>query len=324
MVLPFLWFVLAHAQDFETVSRHQMATRIDVTVPTAQREAAPQVFAVFEEVEAAANEWRTGSPLSDVNEAAGVSAVVVPVNVFALVQRGIEIGKLSQGTFDISWAALWGVWDFRTPAPPPDPALLASRVALVDYTAVVLDDTQSSIFLPKAGMKLGVGGIAKGYALNLGAAALRQAGVTDFTLSAGGQVYAGGHKNNRPWRVGIRDPRGEESDYFAVIEVSDQSVSTSGDYERFFLHEGVRYHHILDPRTGQPARGLRSATVVSADATTADALSTAVMVLGKTEGLRLIQAVEGAEAAVVDTDGRVFTTPGMTLHLIHPPKKSSD
>ena len=247
--------------------------------------------------------------------------MVVPPNVFALVQRGIEIGELSQGTFDISWAAMWGVWDFRTPAPPPDAALLASRVALVDYTTVVLDKEKSSVFLPKSGMKLGVGGIAKGYALNLGAAALRQSGVSDFTISAGGQVHAGGQKDNRPWRVGIRDPRGDESDYFAVIEVSDQSVSTSGDYERFFLYEGERYHHILDPRTGQPARGLRSATVISADATTADALSTAVMVLGKTEGLHLIQQVAGTEAAVVDAEGRVFTTPGLTLHMIHAPKK---
>ncbi len=314
------WLVWANASDFATVSQEHMATRIDVTVPSEQVAATDHVFRAFSDVENSANEWRSGSPLARVNASAGVAPVEVPVAVYDLVKTGLAIGKISNGTFDVSWAAMWGVWDFRTPKPPPDAAVLAKQVALVGYEQIVLNEEKRTIYLPKKGMKLGVGGIAKGHALNLGANALRNAGVSDFTISAGGQVYAGGVKDGRKWRVGIRDPRGSPQDYFALVEVSDQSVSTSGDYERFFEHDGVRYHHILDPRTGQPARGLRSATVISADATLADALSTAVMVLGRDAGLRLIQSLEEVEAAVVDHNGKVFTSTGLDLLMVRPPQ----
>ena len=169
-------------------------------------------------------------------------------------------------------------------------------------------------------MRIGVGGIAKGHALDLAVAELRRSGADSFTLTAGGQVYAAGTKEGRPWRIGVRDPRSAPEDFFAILEVSDLSVSTSGDYERFFEQDGVRYHHILDPRTGWPAKGLRSATVVSADAALADALSTAVMVLGKEEGLALIDRVPSAQALVVDHAGGVHRTRGLTgLTIVHPP-----
>ncbi len=312
-----LWVATAWA-SWTTVSTEAMSTRIDLTLPTEHAELAELAWEVFAQVEAQANEWREDSPIGRVN-ARAPEAVVVPEEVFGLVQRGVELGVLTGGAFDISWAALWGLWDFRTPGPVPDVEDCAQRAAQVDYTRIELDADARTVRLPE-GMMIGLGGLAKGHALGRAAEALRTAGVRDFALSAGGQVLASGTKDDRPWRVGVRDPRGEPDDFFALLEASDTSVSTSGDYERFFEHEGVRYHHILDPRTGQPARGLRSATVVSPDATLADALSTALMVLGRDQGLGLVAELEGVEAVVVDEGGRVFSTDGLQLTMAHSPR----
>ncbi len=311
-----LWVATAWA-SWATVSTEAMSTRVDLSLPAEDAEKAELAWEVFATVEAQANEWREDSPIGRVN-ARAPQAVVVPEDVFALVQRGVELGALTGGAFDISWAALWGLWDFSTPGPVPDARECARRAAQVDYTRIELDPEQLTVRLPE-GMKIGLGGLAKGHALDRAAAALRAAGVRDFALSAGGQVLASGEKDGRPWRGGVRDPRGAPDDYFALLDASNTSVSTSGDYERYFEHDGVRYHHILDPRTGLPARGLRSATVVSADATLADALATALMVLGRDEGLRLVAELKGTEAVVVDDHGRVFSTDGLQLTLAHAP-----
>jgi thiamine biosynthesis lipoprotein len=311
----------AEERPYERLSAEVMTTRIDVIIPREQAEHAKVVFDTFARVDARMSEWKPTSPLAQVNAEAG-EPVAVPDDLRAVVRRGLRIGELTEGAFDITWAALWGLWDFNADAPRvPSDAELRHASALVDFRSVAVDDVAGTVRLPRAGMKIGLGGIAKGHALDRSAAALRERGVTSFTLSAGGQVYAAGRKGDRPWRVGIRDPRGGEDDFFAVLEVSDLSVSTSGDYERFFVADGVRYHHILDPRTGRPARGLRSATVVARDATLADALSTAVMVLGRDRGLAVVEGLIGVEAVVVDDAGRVATTSGLVgkLEIRHPP-----
>jgi len=281
------------------------------------------VFDVFREVDARMSEWKPTSPLSAVNAAAGEpEGIPVPGDLRALVTRGKEIGDLTHGAFDITWAALWGVWDFKAESPHvPDPGLVAARAALVDYRRVEVDDAAGTVRLPRAGMKIGLGGIAKGYALDRAAAMLRGRGLRSFMLLAGGQVLVAGEKNGRPWRVGIRDPRSGPEDYFAQLTVQDVSVSTSGDYESFFIVDGVRYHHILDPSTGMPARGLRSATVVTPDGTLADALSTALMVLGPERGLALAESLPGVEAVLVDDQGQVRWTAGLAGRLVevHPP-----
>ena len=304
---------------FVTTSRLMMATRVDVTLPSNQAEQAQLVFSAFSSVEEAANEWKPGSPLAAVNAKAGAEAVAVPPDLFALTQRGVAIGELTDGTFDITWAALWGLWDFLTPGSVPSDEDITARTALVNFRALELNDAKQTLRLPKPGMKIGLGGIAKGHALDQAVIALRAAGVENFLLSAGGQVQASGDKNGQPWRVGIRDPRSNPEDWFAQIAVRDTSLSTSGDYERFFVENGVRYHHILDPRTGRPTLGLRSVTIICPDGTLADALSTAVMVLGKTKGLELVQRMPEVEAVLVDENGKVFATPGAKLDLLHVP-----
>jgi thiamine biosynthesis lipoprotein len=307
---------------FVQQGRPLMATWVSVQVPGGAQGESDGAFAEFEAVERELNEWKPGSPLAAVNDGAGGPPVVVPPALLAAVERGLELGRLTDGAFDVTWAALWGLWDFRADAPTvPDAAEIDRRRALIDFRRVAVDRATSTVSLPAAGMKIGLGGIAKGLALDRAAARLRERGVADFLLSAGGQVYAGGTKEGTPWRVGLRDPRGTAEDFFAVVAVRDGSVSTSGDYERFFERDGVRYHHILDPRTGRPARGLRSATVIARESALADALSTAVMILGRERGLALVETLPGVEAVVVDDAGAWTATSGLTdaLELVHPP-----
>ena len=316
------------AESFETFQEEAMATLFRVTLPRGPqaRATADSVFALFRAVDARMSEWKPSSPLSEVNRMAGKAPVAVPADLRAVVRRGLEVGDLTGGAFDITWAALWGLWDFKAAHPRVPPAEeIRRRAALVDYRKVIVDDARGTVFLPEGGMKIGLGGIAKGYALDRAADLLRRRGVRDFLILGGGQVLAGGRHGSRPWRVGIRDPRGGPEDIFATLEVEDVSTSTSGDYERFFIQDGKRYHHILDPRTGWPAQGLRSVTVVSPDATLADALSTAILVLGEERGLALADSLPEVEAVLVNERGNVRTTSGLRdrLRVLHPPRAGS-
>jgi thiamine biosynthesis lipoprotein len=303
---------------FVTFQFESMHTRIDVVLrdePGAE-EAVQAVQAVFADVEETANEWRPGSPLAEVNRRAG-EAVPIDRELHDLLARSLEIAELSGGAFDPTWAAVWDLWDFKAVDPrPPSEAAVAERLPRIGWERVHLEEESVRL---EPGTVLGVGGIAKGWALDRSAAALRERGFADFSLSAGGQVMSGGTKDGRAWRVGLRDPRGSRDDSFALIDVSDASVSTSGDYERFFEADGVRYHHILDPRTGFPARGVRSATVVCEEGALADGLSTALVVLGVTEGLALASRL-GVGAVLVDDAGLVHATPELALTSVHPPR----
>lgn len=318
----------AQIPRFATFSGEAMATTWEVTLPEggdrpAAAVAAEECFALFRRLDFELSEWQEGSPLSAVNRAAGGAPVAVPGELFDLVARAIEIGRQTEGAFDVSWAALWGLWDFRAAVPAvPDPAAIVARRALVDYRRIVLDRAARTLFLPEAGMKIGLGGIAKGYALERAAGLLRGRGFEDFLIVSGGQVYARGTRGGRAWRVGVRDPRGERDEIFATLPLAGGSLSTSADNESFFVIDGVRYHHILDPRTGRPSAGLRSATVLAADPTLADALSTAVMVLGQERGLAVAESL-GAGALTVDERGEVAMTPELAaiVTLLHSPRR---
>ncbi|MCL4220883.1 MAG: FAD:protein FMN transferase [Phycisphaerales bacterium] len=308
---------------FITRTQEIMATPISVQAdPKHIDQAASIVFRVFTEVDARMSEWRDTSPLSALNRSAGVEPVVLPPDLLDLLHRSQDIAAMTDGAFDPTWAALWGLWDFRAeqPALPAD-ADIDARVALVDYHALRLDDAAGTAFLERKGMLVGLGGIAKGYALDQAATALRQAGIHDFLISGGGQVMAGGTHDGRPWRVGVRDPRGGTDDFFARIELDNESISTSGDYERYFIKDNVRYHHILDPRTGRPSRGVRTAVVIARDATLADALSTALMIVGVERGLTIVESLSGVEALMVDEQAQVHMSTGARtrVEMLRPP-----
>lgn len=309
-----------------------MATPITVEAPADRiDEAARIVFDIFRRVDAEMSEWKDTSPLSAVNRNAGLAPTPVPEELRRVIARAIEIGDLTDGAFDPTWAAMWGLWVFNAQPPRvPTDAEITARLSLIDYTAVRVDDEAGTVALPRPGMLIGLGGIAKGYALDQAAAALRGGGINSFLLSAGGQIVVGDARADgpppggaaRPWRVGIRDPRGPGDDSFATLDLTNSGISTTGDYERSFILDGVRYHHVLDPRTGRPSHGVRAVSVVSPDATLADALSTALMVLGVERGMELVESLDGVEAVFIDDLGAVHVSAGLAgaLTIVHEPR----
>jgi thiamine biosynthesis lipoprotein len=276
--------------------------------------AADAVFAEFERIERLMSEWRPESELSRVNADAGARAVKVSDELFDLVARSVRFSEQTEGAFDPTFAAMWGLWTFGDDGvnAPPDPNEVERRRTLIDARRVKLDAAKRSISL-EAGMKLGLGGIAKGYAVDRAVAVLREMGVKSFLLKAGGEMFASGKNGAQRWRVGLRDPRG--TGYFATIELEDESFGTSGDYEHFFMADGVRYHHIIDPQTGYPATKSRSATVMAKDATTSDAYTKALFILGPEKGMALMESL-GVEGVLVGADNRVLSTPGLEGRLI--------
>jgi thiamine biosynthesis lipoprotein len=294
-----------------------MGTLFRVTLRAAEdersRAAVEECFSEFEQIDREMSEWKPSSRLSELNRQAGVAPVKLSPPLLSLLRRAHEVSAQTEGAFDVTWAALWGLWKFDPQSPRvPSQEEVAARLPLVNYRALEL--SSDSAFLKRKGMAVGLGAIGKGYALERCAASLRAQGFTDFLLYAGGQVYAAGKKDSGPWQVGIQDPRAGPGTYLAKLPVRDASVSTSGDYERYFDRDGVRYHHILDVRTGFPARGSRSATVVHPDATLADAYSTACFVLGAEKAIKLA-AEKHFELFLIDGEGKEHQTEGMRALL---------
>ena len=264
----------------------------------------------LQRVEDLMTDWRA-SPLTKLNDAAGTGPQVVPRELAILIQRGLEIGELTGGAFDITYAGAGKLWDFKAEPPViPDAQRIAKALESVDYRRVAVDLEKSTVDLP-AGMRIGLGGIAKGYGVDCAMALLLERGVKHALVNAGGDLKALGREFGKLWEIAIRHPRGKD-EILAVIPLSNTCVMTSGDYERFFERDGKRYHHILDPRTGYPSTGCMSATVTGPDAAFCDAIATAMCVLGPEEGLALIEKLSRVEALLVDLEGDTHVSSGLS------------
>jgi len=244
--------------------------------------------------------YRDDSPVSEVNARAGHGGVEVPEELLKLVVEAKQISAQTDGKFDISFGALGGLWRYKAEKPTlPDPSLIEARLPLVDYRAILVDREKKTIALAKPGMAIGLGAIAKGYAVDRVAHILRSHGEDNFIINGGGDLFISGRKGDRPWKVGIQNPR-DRASYFARFPVTRPgAVVTSGDYEKFFELDGKRYHHILDPDTGYPARGTVSVTILADSAARADALATGVFILGPEKGMELIEADDTLEGVIV-------------------------
>ncbi len=277
--------------------------------------AAEAVFTEMKRIDGVMTTWTPDSEVSQVNANAGVKPVAVSEETFAVIARAQDVSKRSKGVFDITVGAFKGLWKFDQDMDGtlPEPAEVKKRLALIGYQSVVLDPKKKTVFLKKKGMSITLGGIAKGYAVDKCVKLLHDQGFVNFMVQAGGDMYVAGKKGEQPWVVGIRDPRGAKESMFATAPVEDHSFSTSGDYERGFVKDGKRYHHILDPRTGQPAMASRSVTVRAKDAFTADAWSKVLFILGPTEAQKLIkrEKLDDFEVVWVDAKNEVTMTPGL-------------
>jgi thiamine biosynthesis lipoprotein len=285
------------------------------TTPTVDAAKVREVFAAaiaeIRRIEALMTTWRPDSEVSQINAAAGKAPVVVGDETRQIIKDSIHTSELSEGTFDITFQTLHGLWKFDEdldPHPPADKDLKA-RLAFVGYRNIQVDDAKKTVMLAKKETQIGLGGIAKGYAVDKAVAVLDKAGLTSFFVQAGGDLFARGKKpDGTDWQAGIRDPRGPENKYFAKLSLSDHAFSTAGDYERSYIVGGRRFHHIIDPRTGYPATACRSVTIWAPSALVADEIDDAVFILGPQKGLALVESLDGVGAVVVDAKNNVWVS----------------
>lgn len=294
-----------------------MGTDLEVTLSLDDDKKAEEAFravlAEMQRVEGMMSEWREGTPVAEINANAGKRPVKVPEELFRVIQASQTVSSMTGGAFDITWASMKGVWDFgKGRERVPTAEEIKQRLPLIDYKKVILDEKAVTVFLEKEGMMIGLGAIAKGYAVDRAMAILVSIGIKDAIVKAGGDMRVQGSVSGKPWEIGIRHPR-EKDRLTAKLPLTNISISTSGDYERFFVKDGVHYHHIMDPRTGYPARRSRSVTIIAPDTMTSDALSTAVFVMGPEAGLDLVKKLKGVEAVIVDQMGRISASPGINI-----------
>ena len=268
--------------------------------------------------------WKEDSEVSQLNRKSGEFVQVAP-ETFEVIEKGLWAGTVSEGTFDITFQALSGLWKFgdaseREPK-PPSPKDVKQRLGLVDYRRVEVDKQGLRVKLG-SGQQLGLGGIAKGYIVDKAAHLLRGRGLDAFLFRAGGDLFGAGKKpNGETWVAGIQDPRGASNDYFATLELTDRAFSTAGDYARAYLYQGKRYHHIIDPRTGYPATACKSVTVWAETALLADAVDDSVFILGPKKGLELVESLPGVGTVIVDAHDKVWISPRLEgkVSVLHQP-----
>jgi len=300
-----------------------MGTELRVTIWTADdalaETASSAVFREFDRLDDMMSVWKSESDIVRINAAAGEKAVPVSSETREVLQVARQISEQTDGTFDITFAALSGLWKFDYQDKDesiPDRKEIERRLPLVNYRDVAVDDAAGTVMLRRKGMRVNLGGIGKGYAVDRAVDILRRSGLRDFMIQAGGDMYVAGRRGDRPWRLGIRDPRGPADRVFAALDLSDSTFSTSGDYERFFMKDGVRYHHIIDLRTGEPARLSRSVTLVTDRAVIADALAKGVFILGPDAGMALIERTPDVQGVIVSAKNEVSISSGLRKRLI--------
>jgi thiamine biosynthesis lipoprotein len=246
--------------------------------------------------------------VSLINGRAGLEDVRVSGELLSLLVQAVEVSRETGGAFDVTVGPLVALWQFDVGGKVPAPEDLELALGLVDYRGLDLDVKESTVGLAAGGMKIDLGGIGKGFAVDRAANLLLEEGVENAIIDAGGDLRLLGSRPGKDfWRIGIRHPR-DPARLLVSLDLADRAVVTSGDYERFFMAGGKRYHHLLDPATGLPAEGCQSVTVVAGDTASADAYATAAFVLGPRRGLELLRRLPGVEGIIVDREGGVLWT----------------
>jgi len=284
-----------------------MGTRISVELfhdnPDLARQGIDNVLREMRRIDAGMSPYTQTSELARLNASAQQQPFKTSKELFSLIRRSLDFSEMTGGAFDITFASVGFLYDYRSKT-RPDETQREKATALINYRKLVLDRHGATITFSKPGMRIDLGGIAKGYAVDRCISLLQELGVKQALVTAGGDSRMIGDRWGRPWSIGVRDPRNEDK-LAAVIPLQDVAVSTSGDYQRYFEEDGIRYHHIINPRSGDSARALQSVTIIGPDATTTDALSTSVFVMGLESGLELINGMPEFDAILVDQKGQL-------------------
>jgi thiamine biosynthesis lipoprotein len=266
-------------------------------------------MAEFDRIDAGMSTYKPDSEISRVNARAASEPVPISRELYDLVQRSIDMSVMSGGAFDITYDSVGQLYDFRQRVRPTE-AQIQEHLPQINYRHIVLEPGGHTIRFTMPGTRINLGGIAKGYSVERVIALLRAAGVKHALATAGGDTRLLGDRHGSPWVVGVRDPD-DESRLITRLALEDEAISTSGDYQRFFDEDGKRYHHILDPRTGESARGVRSVTIVGPDAVMTEGLTKTVFINGPDKGLALVESLKDYDAVIVDDSHRVFFSKGL-------------
>ena len=311
----FLFFIVCNftssAQTLRKRTTLLMGGRFDITIVANDSVSAEQnIDAIINEITRIENlisDWKPDSQVSEVNQNAGIRPVKVDKEVFELTQRAIQFSEMTNGGFDISFAAMDKIWKFDgSMTAMPSAEAIKKSVEKVGYKNIILDSVQSTIFLKLEGMKIGFGALGEGYATDKCRDMLLAKGVKAGIINGSGDMSTWGkHPNGKPWNIGITNPFHPEK-LVAVVPLKQDAVTTSGSYEKFVVFNGKRYSHIINPATGYPATGLCSVTVFGPNAETANGLSTSLMVLGKTAGLLLLNKYADYSCIMITDDGKVI------------------
>lgn len=298
---------LAVQAQWHNAEQNLMGTRISVELWHEQADlAAHAIAAVMEEmqaVEAAMSPHIKTSDVYRLNTLAAKGPVKVSRSVFTVIEKALYYSRLSDGAFDISFSSVGQLYNYRQQL-APDADQIRNKLPAINYRLIHLNKADSSIQFLHPAVNIDLGGIAKGYAVDRGIEQLRSLGIQSAIVSAGGDSRILGDRRGNPWVIGIQHPR-KQQDYAVRIPVIDSAISTSGDYERFFMRDGERLHHIINPSTGRSAGAVQSVSIMAPLALDSDALSTTVFVLGIAEGLALVNRLAGIDAIIIDSNGQL-------------------
>lgn len=296
-----------------------MGNRFEITVVARDEQFANSKIELavceIKRIEGLLSTYNDNSQTNQINKQAGINAVKVDKEVFELIERSIKISAITDGAFDISYGSIdKRLWNFdKTMTSLPDEEIAKKSVQKIDYRNITLDKEKGTVFLKEKGMRIGFGGIGKGYAAEMAKKLLKKEGITSGIVNAAGDLTTWGYQaNNKPWTIGIANPNCATLP-FSYMNVTDMAVATSGNYEKYVVINGIKYSHTINPKTGLPVTGIKSVTIISPNAEIADAMATPVTVMGIKAGLNLIDQIHHLGCIIIDDNNKIFTSKNICL-----------
>jgi thiamine biosynthesis lipoprotein len=293
-----------------------MYTIVSITVSSdSEQKAKTAVDAAFKELERLErllNYYSESSEVSLINKNAGINPVKVSKETIEIIDKAIYVSENTEGAFDITMGPVIALWDFQKKALPDD-RMVKEKLKLVGYKNIAINKDDSTVFIKKKEAEINMGGIIKGYAADKAVEVLKNSGIKSGIVAIAGDIKTFGTRpDGEFWKLGIQNPRqkGKNDEILAAVELSDMAISTSGDYERFFEKNGMRYHHLLNPKTGYPAYGCQSVTIIARDGVFTDAFATGIFIVGPQNGMDVIKRL-GFDGVIVDKDGKILITEGI-------------
>ncbi|SKB48130.1 FAD:protein FMN transferase [Daejeonella lutea] len=322
LIIIFLFLAFnGSAQVLQSRAVRLMGSRFDITIVAKDSALAERyidtVIAEVDRIENLISDWRPQTQVSEINRNAGIRPVKVDREVFELTERALYLSRITDGAFDISFAAMDRIWKFDgSMKEMPAPEAIRRSVEKVGYKNIILDRENSTVFLKLPGMKIGFGALGEGYAADQCRNMMKAKGVTAGIVNGSGDMNTWGrHPNGDSWKIGVTNPV-DDNELFAILPLEEKAAVTSGSYEKYVVFNGKRYAHIINPKTGYPVSGLSSVTIVGPSAEFANGLSTSIMVLGKRRGLRLLRYFPKYRGIFVSDKGKVTTTRGMKIETV--------